>query len=257
MKLWATNGMAVAALVLLSGAISVRSPANELSQSAPLSADAPDVIAPGEVTPLDKAVVQLASAAEILAPDVIGPGEVTPLNKAVAQLAPAAEIRTPPPAKTVLLVPVIPQKPSDPAKAAKHHLPSLASDVRRPERHHVSDVGDPDRKIAQVKAIGPCQLGSAAWYGGRYVGRPTSSGMLLDQTHATAAHRTLPLNTLVRVTNLNNGLSVIVRITDRGPVSERLLIDVSPKAADELAMKTAGIVPVSIEQVVEVPPNSK
>jgi rare lipoprotein A len=59
------------------------------------------------------------------------------------------------------------------------------------------------------------------------------------------------------VTNLNNGRSVVVRITDRGPVSESLLIDVSPKAADELAMRQAGIVRVAVEQVVEVPSAAK
>jgi rare lipoprotein A len=59
------------------------------------------------------------------------------------------------------------------------------------------------------------------------------------------------------VTNLRNGRSVIVRVTDRGPVSETLLIDVSPSAAEVLDMKAAGVVPVTVEQVVEVPPDAK
>lgn len=104
-----------------------------------------------------------------------------------------------------------------------------------------------------VRPIGRPQTGRAAWYGGRYVGRRTSSGGRLDTIHPTAAHRTLPLNSLARVTNLHNGRSVIVRVTDRGPVSDSLLIDMSPRAADELHMKEAGIVPVMVEQVVEVP----
>jgi rare lipoprotein A (peptidoglycan hydrolase) len=159
------------------------------------------------------------------------------------------------PAVTPLAKLALPQaKPPVPAKTAKHRNGNdqLARHAPRPDRHRPADAGDADQKMVQVKAIGPCQLGRAAWYGGRYVGRRTSSGEPLDQIHATAAHRTLPLNTLVRVTNLNNGHSVVVRITDRGPVNTNLLIDMSPKAADMLAMKTDGIVPVSIEQVVEV-----
>jgi len=125
-------------------------------------------------------------------------------------------------------------------------------DEPRADRQRSADAGN-DR----VKPVGPCHFGTAAWYGGHYVGQRTSNGERLDAIHPTAAHRTLPLNSLVRVTNLHNGRSVIVRITDRGPVSERLAIDVSPKAAEELAMKDAGVVPVSIEQVVEVPQASR
>jgi len=168
----------------------------------------------------------------------------------------------PPPVETALPMAFPGARSPVPSTEAKHHKgnekpTSLAGNVPAPNRVHVASAGDDDRKIIKVKAIGPCLVGRSAWYGGRYVGRRTSSGELLDQTHATAAHRTLPLNSLVRVTNLNNGRSVVVRITDRGPVSERLLIDMSPRAADELAMKTAGIVPVSVEQVVEVADASK
>jgi rare lipoprotein A len=91
--------------------------------------------------------------------------------------------------------------------------------------------------------------GNAAWYGGPYLGRHTTNGERLDSIHPTAAHRTLPLNSLVRVTNLKNGRSVIVRVTDRGPVSESLIIDMSPKAAEQLDMKAAGIARVTVEQV--------
>jgi rare lipoprotein A len=108
-----------------------------------------------------------------------------------------------------------------------------------------------------VRPIGRVETGTAAWYGGRYVGRRTTSGSRLDTIHPTAAHRTLPLNSLARVTNLNNGRSVVVRVTDRGPVSASLLIDMSPRAADDLQMKQAGVVPVRVEQVVEVPANPK
>jgi hypothetical protein len=107
------------------------------------------------------------------------------------------------------------------------------------------------------RRVGVCQYGAAAWYGGRYIGRQTTSGSRLDVEHATAAHRSLPLNSLARVTRLDNGRSVVVRITDRGPVSHQLLIDMSPKAADELDMKQAGVVRVAVEQLVEVPPSER
>jgi len=109
----------------------------------------------------------------------------------------------------------------------------------------------------QVRAVGKCQTGTAAWYGGSYLGRRTSSGERLDKVHATAAHRSLPLNSLARVTNLRNGRSVVVRVTDRGPLNHSLLIDMSPRAAEELRMKDAGVVPVRVEQVVEVLPDTK
>jgi rare lipoprotein A len=103
--------------------------------------------------------------------------------------------------------------------------------------------------VQTVRVVGQCETGNAAWYGGYYVGRRTTNGERLDIIHPTAAHRTLPLNSLARVTNLKNGRSVIVRVTDRGPVSESLVIDVSPKAAEQLDMKAAGIAHVMVEQV--------
>jgi rare lipoprotein A len=118
-------------------------------------------------------------------------------------------------------------------------------------------LAEAEAKSGLVRVVGKSQTGKAAWYGGRYVGRQTTSGERLDTLHATAAHRTLPLNSLVRVTNLKNGRSVVARITDRGPISTSLLIDMSPRAADELNMKEAGVVPVKIEQVVEVPAGEK
>jgi rare lipoprotein A len=114
-----------------------------------------------------------------------------------------------------------------------------------------------DPKPTLVRVVGLSETGKAAWYGGRYVGRRTSSGDRLDTIRPTAAHRTLPLNSLARVTNLKNGRSVIVKVTDRGPVSTALLIDMSPSAAEQLAMKDDGVVPVKVEQVVAVPPDTK
>jgi rare lipoprotein A len=117
--------------------------------------------------------------------------------------------------------------------------------------------GAPDQYIAPAaryqpptfQVVGPRHVGRASWYGNWHVGRRTATGERLDTAHATAAHRTLPLYSLVKVTNLKNGRSVVVTINDRGPVSPRLAIDLSPRAADELSMRHDGVVPVAIEQV--------
>jgi rare lipoprotein A len=82
------------------------------------------------------------------------------------------------------------------------------------------------------------------------VGNRTASGELLDTRTATAAHRSLPLASYARVTNLDNGRSVIVKINDRGPYTRGRIIDLSPRAADVLEMKRAGVVAVAIEPMV-------
>jgi peptidoglycan lytic transglycosylase len=107
----------------------------------------------------------------------------------------------------------------------------------------------PDQYIGPLSVTGRRQIGRAAWYGNRHVGRLTASGERLDTVHATAAHRSLPLHSLVRVTNLNNGRSVVVRVNDRGPVSPSLLIDMSPRAAAAIDMIDDGIAQVMIEPV--------
>jgi rare lipoprotein A len=95
---------------------------------------------------------------------------------------------------------------------------------------------------------GDREIGNAAWY--NHVGRPTSSGERLDTVTPTAAHRTLPLSSYARVTNLDSGRSVIVKINDRGPWTRRFIIDLSPRAADELKMRHAGVAAVVIEPIV-------
>jgi rare lipoprotein A len=107
-----------------------------------------------------------------------------------------------------------------------------------------------DQHVGAVQIAGQREIGDAAWYGGRHIGNRMANGERLDAVRATAAHRSLPMHSLVRVTNLHNGRAVIAKITDRGPVSQRLLIDLSPRAADAIDMKRSGIVTVSIEPVV-------
>ncbi|MFP2769351.1 septal ring lytic transglycosylase RlpA family protein [Oceanisphaera sp. KMM 10153] len=91
--------------------------------------------------------------------------------------------------------------------------------------------------------------GMASYYGARHHGRKTASGERFNQHALTAAHRTLPFGTRVRVTNLNNQKSVIVRINDRGPYAKGRIIDLSAQAARELNMIRAGVVPVRVERL--------
>jgi rare lipoprotein A len=93
------------------------------------------------------------------------------------------------------------------------------------------------------------QTGVASWYGDHWRGRTTASGKPFDERKLTAAHRTLPLNTRVRVTNLKTGRSVEVTITDRGPYADGRLIDLSKAAAKKLGMVKEGLVPVRIQNV--------
>ena len=89
--------------------------------------------------------------------------------------------------------------------------------------------------------------GIASWYGKPYHGRTTASGERYDMHALTAAHRTLPFQTMVKVINLDNRRSVVVRITDRGPFIKGRIIDLSKAAAKKLDMVERGIVRVRIE----------
>lgn len=89
--------------------------------------------------------------------------------------------------------------------------------------------------------------GIASWYGGKFQGRKTASGEIFDTNKFTAAHKTLPFGTLVRVTNLENRKTTVVRITDRGPFVEGRVIDLSHAAAVELDMMKTGLARVRVE----------
>jgi rare lipoprotein A (peptidoglycan hydrolase) len=120
-------------------------------------------------------------------------------------------------------------------------------------RHAVSsrladDSGGPsDPYLAPAREIARREIGKAAWY--NLVGGYTSTGERLDTVNATAAHRTLPLSSYARVTNLDTGRSIIVKINDRGPQTRRFIIDLSPRAADALEMKRAGVASVVVEPI--------
>jgi rare lipoprotein A len=91
------------------------------------------------------------------------------------------------------------------------------------------------------------ETGLASWYGAPYHNRRGSNGEIYDMHALTAAHRTLPLSSIVRVTNVKTGRSVLVRITDRGPFIEGRILDLSQAAAEKIDLRQAGVGMVRIE----------
>jgi rare lipoprotein A len=104
-------------------------------------------------------------------------------------------------------------------------------------------------RVPTPARIGALETGIASWYGVPYDGRHTSSGEIFDMTKLTAAHRTLPFNTWLEVTNLSNGKQVDVRITDRGPFVDGRIIDLSLAAAREIDMVRQGITRVRLKVI--------
>jgi rare lipoprotein A len=91
------------------------------------------------------------------------------------------------------------------------------------------------------------QFGVASWYGRFFQGKTTASGQPYDEYAMTCAHRSLPLGSVLRVTNLRNHKSVVVRVNDRGPMPESRVIDLSYAAAYTLGFSERGVAPVKVE----------
>ena len=126
-------------------------------------------------------------------------------------------------------------------------------------------VKSPGQSTAKAKTAGKSrktafqQVGTASWYGPGLRGHKTASGEVLNPNALTAAHRSLPLDSKVRVTNLENGKSVDVVVNDRGPYLPGRVIDLSVRAAERLDIREQGLAKVRIEaltpeQVAAVPP---
>jgi rare lipoprotein A len=106
-----------------------------------------------------------------------------------------------------------------------------------------------DAQIGRIHGKHYVQVGVASWYGPQHQGRRTANGERFDMRKLTAAHRSLPLDSKVRVTNLENGKSVEVKINDRGPYVGDRVIDLSERAARRLGMKEQGLATVRVEVV--------
>lgn len=102
-------------------------------------------------------------------------------------------------------------------------------------------------KSATPVSRGHTESGVASYYGNEFQSRKTANGERFDQQKLTAAHRTMPFGTRVKVTNTRNGRTVVVRINDRGPFAKGRIIDLSSSAFRSIASLNAGVVPVRIE----------
>ncbi len=98
-------------------------------------------------------------------------------------------------------------------------------------------------------AVGYRETGIASWYGMKFHGRPTSNGEIFDVYHLTAAHKSLPIPCYARVTRIETGESIVVRINDRGPFVDDRLIDLSWAAAAKLGFVEDGLAEVEIEVI--------
>jgi len=145
-----------------------------------------------------------------------------------------------------------PQQQHDAPGQAVDEVPPVAPSAERPRPELLG--GEVPREF---------QRGTASWYGPRFNGRRTASGERFDMREFTAAHRTLPFGTLVRVHSLVNGRDVDVRITDRGPYAGNRIIDLSRAAAEELGMLGLGfkevvlLVPESTPEMEAAPPPAR
>ena len=125
-----------------------------------------------------------------------------------------------------------------------------AAKVTPPPVHEIATGGHKTRKTNSSKSKAnqkAYQVGTASWYGDFFQGKPTASGEPYDMRDFTAAHSSLPLGTLVKVTNLRNGKAVVVRVNDRGPVVDGRIIDVSSNAAQVLGFKERGLQTVRLD----------
>ena len=110
-----------------------------------------------------------------------------------------------------------------------------------------SSQANHDAPISKVRKW--IQIGKASWYGRRFQGHRTASGEAFDLNMLTCAHRTLPIGTLLRVTNLGNRRSIMVRVNDRGPVPSGLIVDLSYAAARSLGFNQRGNAHVRLEKI--------
>lgn len=140
-------------------------------------------------------------------------------------------------------------KPSSSWMSSSKTTPQPKFDASSASRDDDDDDDKPPRKGFEKPPVGFTQTGKASYYGGYWNGRLTADGEIYNQMSMTAAHKTLPFNSKVRVRNLLNNKEVVVRINNRGPYRSGRIIDLSVAAANKLDMRGPGIVPVEIEVI--------
>lgn len=127
--------------------------------------------------------------------------------------------------------------------------PSTINAMKAGERTFNSVVENRMTEEARKAAAKSLGRGEASYYGAGFAGRPTANGETFNPAEMTAAHRTLPFGSKVRVTNTNNGRSIVVRVNDRGPYAHNRVIDLSRGAAKKIGMIQSGTAQVKLELI--------
>jgi rare lipoprotein A len=144
------------------------------------------------------------------------------------------------------------QPPPPPVNAGSQQAGKSAQPVRPGEANSVPSPAAANGLGSPVST----EVGLASWYGPPYAGRKGADGTVYDQNAMTAAHLTLPMGTMVRVTNLSTNQSVVVKITDRGPFVRGRIIDLSLAAAKATGVYRAGVAKVRVEAFAPAAPTT-
>lgn len=126
------------------------------------------------------------------------------------------------------------------------HSPSVFAKTKATQRPYVIKG---KRYYPIPSAVGYAEKGIASWYGKKFHGKKTSNGEIYNMYSMTAAHKTLPMNTSLLVTNIKNGKQIVVRVNDRGPFVQGRIVDLSYHAANEIGMTHAGVAQVHIQAI--------
>jgi rare lipoprotein A len=140
--------------------------------------------------------------------------------------------------------------PAQPSATPQHTEESAKNSTAVPAEPGGKPAAHPKHKVVPPPLpAGYSEEGNASWYGVPFHGRRAANGEIYDMYKMTAAHRTFPFETMVRVTNMNNGKTAVVRITDRGPFVDNRIIDLSLAAAQLIESVGPGVVPVRLEVI--------
>ncbi len=199
------------------------------------------------VLPLALVAPATAGAAQDWKHNCSGPQYVCGGEATVAKAKTVSSAKVQKPAKVAkakVKKPAAEQSASAPPKAKK----KVAHKAKAKATAKVASAPKKSKaKVAKASSGGSSfQSGVASWYGGNFHGRKTANGETYNMNALTAAHKTLPFGTKVRVTNTRNGGSVVVRINDRGPFIAGRVIDLSRAAASQIGVTSSGVAPVKL-----------
>jgi len=155
--------------------------------------------------------------------------------------------------KLIFMVLVVTQLTACGGSSRSSYAPGTSGSV--PKQSGTFKVGKPYQVFGKwyrpQESYNLIETGIASWYGPNFHGKPTANGERFDQNELTAAHRTLHMPSIVRVTNLENGRSIVVRVNDRGPFKRGRIIDLSKRAAELLGYKNNGTAKVRVQVLPE------